>query len=123
MSNKKILALVSDLMFAVKITDAAKRNGLAVEYVKTDEDFLRKVAELPALVIIDLHITSASPVEMIRRVKESSEWKEVKILAYVSHVEAALKQQAQEAGADTVLPRSAFSANLVQLLQGYAGAA
>lgn len=119
--TKKILALVSDLLFSVKITEAAKRNGMQIEYVKTDNDFLEKVKANPTLVIVDLNIGTAEPVKMIRAVKENPERKGVNILGFVSHVHGELKQMAHEAGCDQVLARSAFSQNLQQILRRYAG--
>ncbi|MGB7329904.1 MAG: response regulator, partial [Terriglobales bacterium] len=43
--------------------------------------------------------------------------KETSIIGFLSHVQGVLKQKAHEAGCDMVLPRSAFSQNLPQLLR------
>jgi hypothetical protein len=45
----------------------------------------------------------------------------ISLLGYLSHVQGELKLKAQEAGCDTVLPRSAFSQSLPQILKRYAG--
>lgn len=119
--NRRILALVGDLMFTVKITEAAKRNGMQVEYVKTDEDFAERVKEKPRLVIVDLNIHTAQPVELIQALKANPETKNVSVLGYVSHIQGDLKLKAQEAGADLVLARSAFTQNLPQLLKRHSG--
>ena len=37
---KRVLAVVNDLFFSVKISEAAKRNGLVLEFVKDSEDVL-----------------------------------------------------------------------------------
>lgn len=39
---KRVLAVVSDLFFSVKLTDAAKRNGLALEFVKDGKEVIEK---------------------------------------------------------------------------------
>lgn len=119
----KILALVSDLLFTVKINEAAKRNGMQIEYVKSDEDFLARLQEKPApkLVIMDLNISSASPVELIEKIKGADETKSISVLGYLSHIQGELKVKAQEAGADAVLARSAFSQNLAQILKRHSG--
>ncbi|MBS1828834.1 MAG: response regulator transcription factor [Acidobacteria bacterium] len=119
--NRRILALVGDLMFTVKITEAAKRNGMQVEYVKTDEEFLERVKQKPRLVIMDLNIHTAQPVELIQTMKAGAETKQVSILGYVSHIQGDLKLKAQEAGADLVLARSAFTQSLPQLLKRHSG--
>ena len=118
--NKQILAVVDDLMFAVKITDAAKRNGLETTFVKTFEDAVSKAAALPLLLILDLNNRSLDPLALIRDLK-AGDTRNVPILAFVSHVQGELKQQAQEAGANVVLARSAFTQNLPQLLRRHAG--
>lgn len=120
-TNNRILALVSDLLFSVKIAEAAKRNGLQVEFVKTGEELLAKAAEHPSLIIMDLHIPTASPIELISKLKSDPDLKSIHILSYVSHVDAELKLKAQEAGSNLVLARSAFSQNLPQLLKRHAG--
>ncbi len=119
--NRRILALVGDLMFTVKITEAAKRNGMQVEYVKTDEEFLEKARLRPRLVIMDLNIHTAQPVELILALKGDPDTKQISVLGYVSHIQGDLKLKAQEAGADLVLARSAFTQNLPQLLKRHAG--
>ena len=42
-------------------------------------------------------------------------------IGFVAHVEAELKQRAQEAGANMVLARSAFSTSLPQILKRHSG--
>jgi hypothetical protein len=43
------------------------------------------------------------------------------IIGFLSHVQGDLKLKAHEAGCDMVLPRSAFSQNLPQLLRRHGG--
>ena len=38
----RVLAAVSDLFFSVKLTEAAKRAGLALEFVKEPKELLEK---------------------------------------------------------------------------------
>jgi CheY-like chemotaxis protein len=117
--NKKVLAVIEDLLFTVKIADAAKRNGLQTQFVKTEEDALASaVAEKPMLVIVDLNVNSVDPILLIPKVKELGR---IPIIAFVSHVQGELKQKAHEAGADMVMARSAFSTNLPQILKRHAG--
>jgi len=119
--SKKILALVSDLMFTVKITEAAKRNGMSVDYVKTDDDLLMRAKENPQLIIIDLNMNGAEPVKTIEKLKSNPDSKNISILSYVSHIQGDLKMMAQEAGADVVMARSALSQNLIQILKRHSG--
>jgi CheY-like chemotaxis protein len=118
--TKKILAAVEDLLFVVKINEAAKRNGLQVEFVKNEKDLLAKAKEKPALIVIDLNMNGLSPIRAITKLKANPDLKGVGILGYVSHLQAELKQQAQAAGANMVLARSAFSQNMPQIFKRYA---
>ena len=120
--RKKILAVVEDLMFTVKISDAAKRAGLDVEFVKSERDVIEKATqEKPLLIILDLNFSAVQPLKLISKVKSNGEIKQISVIGYLSHVQGELKQQAQEAGANIVMARSAFSQNLQQILKRHSG--
>jgi CheY-like chemotaxis protein len=118
---KKVLAVVSDLFFSVKLTEAAKRSGLALEFVKSPDEVLEKAKTKPSLIVFDLNFESAGPLELIRALKANPETKSISLLGYLSHVQGELKQQAQEAGCDMVMARSAFSQNLPQIFKRHSG--
>ena len=120
---KKILAAVADLFFSIKISDTAKKTGVAVEFVKDGPSLLDKAAGNPALIIFDLNFESIQPLQLISRLKSNPETKGISLMGYLSHVQGELKQQAQEAGCDVVLARSAFSQNLPQILKRHSGLA
>jgi len=116
-ANKKVLAVVDDLFFVVKINDMAKRNGFQIEFLKSEKDVLAKALENPALIIVDLNSTSVKPVPLISKLKSDPDTKGISIISFVSHVQGELKQQAQDAGCNMVLARSAFSTNLAQIFK------
>lgn len=120
--SKKVLAAVEDLFFVVKINDLARRAGLEVEFLKTEDDIVEQ-AELqqPLLVILDLNNNRIEPVGLISRLKGAAATKSISIISFVAHVQAELKQQAQEAGANMVLARSAFSTSLPQIFKRHTG--
>ena len=113
----KVIAVVEDLFFTVKILDAAKRAGLEIEFVKSEHDALLKAAEHPALMILDLNFAAIDPLHVIHALKANPSTKGVRLVGYVSHVQVDLKKGAQEAGCDQVLARSALSQNLPQLMK------
>jgi PleD family two-component response regulator len=120
--KKKILAVVEDLLFTVKISDAAKRAGLEVEFVKSERDVIEKATnEKPLLIILDLNFSAVQPLKLISKMKNDGEMKQISVIGYLSHVQGELKQQAQEAGANIVMARSAFSQNLPQILKRHSG--
>ncbi len=118
--RKTIVAVVSDLMFMVKIQEAGKRAGLEVVFTKSREDALAQAKLNPAVMILDLNGTSLDAVELIGALKADSETSQLDLIGYVSHVQADLKQAAQQKGCDTVIARSAFSQNLPTILKRYA---
>jgi PleD family two-component response regulator len=121
-AKKKILAVVDDLLFTVKISDAAKRVGLDVEFLKSAHDVVEKAThEKPLLIILDLNNNSVEPLPLISQLKDDGDLKNISIIGYLSHVQGELKQKAHEAGANIVMARSAFSQNLQQILKRHAG--
>ncbi|MEP6961158.1 MAG: response regulator [Acidobacteriota bacterium] len=114
-----VVAVIDDLFFTVKIHAAAKRCGLPITFVKSEVDALLQARESPVLIILDLNCTAVDQLHLIAALKAQPETKSIPILAFVAHVQGELKVQAQKAGCDMVLARSAFSQNLPQLLQRY----
>ena len=113
---KKIVAVLDDLFFTVKIMDAAKRAGLEIVFVKDEAKVMELAQELPPMIIIDLNAKAVNSVALIRILKEQPETRNIQLLGFVSHVQVELKKEAQEAGADMVLPRSRFSTDLPAIL-------
>ena len=118
--NKKVVAIVSDLMFMVKIQEAAKAAGVEAIFVKSKEDALARARDNPAVIILDLNNSGVEPLDMITRLKSDEQTSTIDLLGYVSHVQTDLKQAAQERGCDMVIARSAFSQNLPTILRRYA---
>ncbi|MGO9227815.1 MAG: response regulator, partial [Bryobacteraceae bacterium] len=110
----RVLAAVSDLFFSVKLTEAAKRAGLDLEFVKEPKELLEKAVSQrkPSLIVFDLNFEALEPLKLIGKLKGKAETKGISLIGYLSHIQAELKQQAHEAGCDMVLARSAFSQNL-----------
>lgn len=119
--QKQVLAVVTDLFFSVKLADAAKRAGLALEFVKDSKEVLEKAERQPSLIIFDLNFDAIQPLALIAKLKGNSGTKRISLIGYLSHVQGELKQQAHEAGCDMVLPRSAFSQNMSQIFKRHAG--
>ena len=119
--DKKVLVVVNDLLFTVKISDAAKRAGLTPEFVQSEADVLDRAKQKPRLIIFDLNANTVEPLKLISRMKSDGEMKQISVIGYLSHVQGELKQQAQEAGANIVMARSAFSQNLQQILKRHSG--
>ena len=122
LSPKPIVAFIDDLFFMAKVQETARKLNVKVHFVKSDKEVLELVAageEKPSLIIIDLNHHTAKPLTVIPKLKAKFK-KETNIIGFLSHLQGELKVKAQEAGCDMVLPRSAFSQNLPQLLRRHA---
>jgi DNA-binding NarL/FixJ family response regulator len=112
-----VVAAVDDLLFSSKIRATAKQVGVDLTFARTPDEILARVRELkPSLVIFDLNCAKTSPVETIARLKADPDGAGVRTLAFASHVHVELIEAAREAGADDVLPRSAFAGRLADIL-------
>jgi len=117
--EKRIVAVLTDLIFLVKIQEAAKKIGLTVTAVKSRPDALKHVRQNPALVILDLNFHPAETLQLIEDMKSDASLTQIPLLAFVSHVHTDLIQAAREKGCETVVARSAFSQNLPSILSKY----
>jgi hypothetical protein len=119
-STSRIFAFVDDLFFAAKIQETARKLNVKVEFAKNDKDLAERMLqngeEKPSLIIFDLNNANAKPLLLIPKLKAKLK-KGTSIIGFLSHVQGDLKQKAHEVGCDMVLPRSAFSQNLPQLLR------
>ncbi|MGO9257874.1 MAG: response regulator [Bryobacteraceae bacterium] len=118
---KRILAVVSDLFFSSKLIEAAKRAGLSLEFVKDANEVMDKAQSRPSLIIFDLNYEAVSPLTLIGKLKGSADTRGISLIGYLSHVQGELKMQAQEAGCDMVLARSAFSQNMPLIFKRHSG--
>lgn len=112
-----ILAAVDDFLFRSKIRAVAKHVGVEIKFAQTPEEILAHARELkPTLAIIDLNSSKADPIATITALKRDAATKDLPTIGFVSHVHEDLIAAARRAGADEVLPRSAFAARLPQIL-------
>lgn len=118
----RIFCFIDDLFFFAKIQEISKKLNIKVEFVKTPDPILERAEDdvpeedRPSLVVFDLNNLNAKPLATIPKLRSKLK-KSASIIGFVSHVQGDLKLKALEAGCDTVMPRSAFSQNLPNLLR------
>jgi CheY-like chemotaxis protein len=115
---EKICMVVDDMFFAAKIRGAAQSCGREIESVKTAEQVVKMIGDPPAMVIVDLNSNRLDPIEVLKRIKGEASMKDVPVVGFLSHVQLDLKQAAEAAGCDYVIPRSAFSMKLPEIVAG-----
>jgi DNA-binding NarL/FixJ family response regulator len=110
----QVLALVDDLFFQAKILETAKHLGIAVRTSTTSDALLAEIAkETPKLVIVDLN-ARGTPLRAIEKVHAGQPG--LPLIAFLSHVQTDLAQQARAAGCTQVMPRSQFTHDLATIL-------
>src|SRR5215216_4296788 len=118
--SERVSVVVDDMFFAAKINAAASQAGRQVERVRSREQLTRDdIAENPpSLLIVDLNSERLDPLETIKYFKSQTVLSAVPLVGFVSHVQTDLIRRAQAAGCDYVLPRSAFTQLLPEIVCG-----
>jgi DNA-binding NarL/FixJ family response regulator len=112
-----IVCAIDDLLFSIKIKDAAKHLGVELYFERSADRIVDTVRDKqPSLVIFDLNSARMAPMDAITAIKADPALASVRTLGYVSHVDAATIAAARQAGVDEVLARSAFAARLGEIL-------
>jgi hypothetical protein len=119
----RIFCFIEDLFFQAKIQETARKLGVKVGFVKGDKEGVARLIEIPdgakpTLVVFDLNNLNAKPLTLIPKFKSKFK-KSTSIVGFLNHLQGDLKMKAVEAGCDTVMPRSAFSQSLPNLLRRY----
>ena len=118
MTKRRVIAAVDDIFFKVKIGTTAELIGVEVDFVRSTEAVIESAKkDAPALIIIDLHSSRYDFVQLAEQLKGDDELTAVPIVGFFSHVETELKRRAEHSGIDRVLPRSAFTKRLPDILQ------
>ena len=112
-----VLVVVEDLMFRSKISTAAKAVGVTIAAATTADAAITRAREVkPSLIILDLDSARVQPFDVLRKLAADAELASIPTLGFVSHVHADAIREARSLGIGEVLARSAFSANLPDIL-------
>lgn len=139
-----LIAFVSDLMFTTRIARVAEHLGYDVEWIETADElgaaeagalrerpgeslrgregrlFERLTRAQPALLLFDLNNASIPWRPWIAAIKSSAATRRIPVLCFGPHEDVATMNAARDAGADAVLARSRFTADMPALFQRYA---
>ena len=117
--TRSVIALVDDLFFASKIRGTAEELGVSVRFARSVDAMIEAARRhRPSLIICDLHSHKIDPMQMAKQLKQDEQLRSIPLLGFFSHVQTELLRQAEQAGFDRVLPRSAFSKHLGEILSG-----
>lgn len=113
-SGAQVAVFIRDLIFETKIKSTGHSLGVGTVVVRSVTELETLLQESAVrLLIVDLNTAGPTALDAIRAAKSTAE---VRVLAFVSHVDTDLVDPAIQAGADMVMPRSRFSSQLPELL-------
>jgi CheY-like chemotaxis protein len=109
-----VLALVDDLFFQAKMVETARQVGVALRVVASGDALVQAAtAQAPALVLVDLNARQGA----LQGLTQLCAAGQTPVVAFLSHVQTDLAEQARAAGCEQVLPRSKFTADLAEILR------
>ena len=112
-----ILAVLDDLMFSSKIKTTANQLGVPVTFARSTEAALGEMRKnAPTLVILDLNNARTNPLGIVAAMKQDPSLASIPTVGYASHVQVDVINAARQAGVGEVLPRSAFTMQLADIL-------
>ena len=116
--TQHVLAAVDDMFFASKIRGCAEQLGVDVHFVRGTEAMIESARrERPSLVIVDLHWQRGDPFALAESLKMDEHLRDVPLIGFFSHVQTELQRRAEQSGYDRVMPRSAFTKQLPEILE------
>jgi DNA-binding NarL/FixJ family response regulator len=117
---RHVLLIVPDLFFATRIREAAAALGVSVIETPAADAAATAGALEAAVAIVDL-AEGESAAGTVRALREAAPG--LRIVGFHSHVDVRAREAALAAGADEVLPRSALTRRLGEVLAGGTGPA
>lgn len=114
--NRRVVAVVSDLLFRTRIAETAKQAGVDFTAIPSGIALSALENQTPDLIVLDLADTG-DPISLAHALRASLATRSVPIVGFYPHVDNALRQRALAAGIPHVLPRSAFVAQMLEILQ------
>lgn len=115
-----ILFICADLLWATRIKSTAESVGVAARPARTLEMLEARLADSPVhALVVDLEAgdTGLGLIERLRGESASEAERAIRVLAFGPHVMTDLFERARAAGADRVVARGGFAAQLPQILR------
>lgn len=113
----RILALCPDMLFASRVGGAARAVGAEARILRDRDALLRSLEEEAGRTLVLVDLTAApDAADAIAAVKAAHS--DASVIAFARHDATDVIRAAREAGADRVLARSAFVAQLPDILRG-----
>jgi DNA-binding NarL/FixJ family response regulator len=116
MSRLVVLALVRDLFFRSKLDAVAESAGVDLLYASDLEAAAQRCADRrPSLILVDLSDASFPPGETAAKLQTAAP--DSRMIGFASHIDLKPLRAAKDAGFESALSRSEFTARLPELLK------
>ena len=116
-ASRTVVSVVTDLLTSTRISSTGAHLGIDVLPVRPAEALEACRRGRVDLVVIDLE-SDPDAVQVVRALKQDPIARTIPVLAFFPHVRKALGESAKAAGAERVLPRSAFARRMGHWLSG-----
>jgi CheY-like chemotaxis protein len=120
----RVLALVPDLMFGSRLLAAAAAGGLELELVSDAAAARERLADDGPgwqLLVIDLTDSGLDGAGLVASLRDEGRLSATRTLGFYAHVDAAVRERAEQSGFDLVVPRSRMAREAAELLQRLSG--
>jgi DNA-binding NarL/FixJ family response regulator len=116
----RVLALVPDLLFGSRVQGDLVAAGHDVELIGDEQRLRERLADAAApgaaVLVVDLTDAGFDGAGIVESLSRGGELRATRTLAFYSHVEPAVRDAAERAGFDVVVPRSRMAREGAQLV-------
>jgi DNA-binding NarL/FixJ family response regulator len=116
----RVLALVPDLLFGSRVQGSLSAAGHEVELIGDEGALYERIADtaapVVAVLVVDLTDDSLDGAGIVESLVRDGRLGPTRTLAFYSHVETSVRERAEQAGFDLVVPRSRMAREGAQLV-------
>ena len=114
----ELAAILGAERFLQEIKTTANQLGIPLTFARSADAALGEMRKAPpSLVIFDLNNPRTNPLGIVAAMKQDAALAAIPTVGYASHVQVDEINAARQAGVDEVLPRSAFTTQLAEILK------
>jgi len=112
----RVLALIPDLLFGSRVQSSLAAAGHEVELVADAGNLAERLADVDVLVV-DLTNEALDGPALVSALSAEGALSQTRTLGFYAHIDASMRERAQRAGFDLVVPRSRMSRESAQLVE------
>jgi CheY-like chemotaxis protein len=118
----RALALVPDLMFGSRLLAAAEADGIELERVGDAAAVRTRLAGRAAdVLVVDLTDSDLDGPAIVASLRAAGELAQTRTLGFYAHVDTGMRERAEQAGFDLVVPRSRMAREAAALVRRLSG--